>query len=33
MTSWRTAEISTLGEVPISVMVPPISEPKASGIR
>ena len=33
MTSCRTVEISRLGEVPICVIVPPISEPNASGIR
>ncbi len=33
LTSWRTCDIRTLGEVPIWVIVPPISEPKASGIR
>ena len=31
--SWRTLEISRLGEVPMRVMVPPTSEPNASGIR
>lgn len=31
--SWRTAEISRFGDVPIWVMVPPTREPKASGIR
>ena len=31
--SWRTVEISRLGDVPILVIVPPISEPNASGIR
>ena len=31
--SWRTVEISRLGDAPISVIVPPINEPNDSGIR
>ena len=33
VSSWRTAETSRLGEVPIRVIEPPSSEAKDSGIR
>ncbi len=33
VSSWRTRETTMLGEVPTWVISPPISEPKAIGIR